>query len=55
MTELERLKKELAEARAEIENLNLRLSNVTFLLKKEMIASGKIVGPSREQGDPISN
>jgi hypothetical protein len=46
MTDIERLKKELAEARAEIDNLRLRLNNVTLLLRKEMIAAGKLTGPS---------
>jgi len=40
--ELETLKRELARARAEIEELNLRLSNAILMLKKEMLASGKI-------------
>jgi len=42
MPEADVLKKELKEARVEIENLKLRLSNVTFLLKKEMQVSGKL-------------
>jgi len=42
MTEIEQLKEQLAEARAENQSLMLRLSNVTFLLKKEMVASGNL-------------
>ncbi len=38
------LKKKLAAAEAEIQSLTLRLSNVTLLLRKEMIAGGKIPG-----------
>lgn len=40
--EVEALKKELAAAKAEIEQLNLRLRNATLLLKQEMMATGKI-------------
>ncbi len=36
------LKKELAEAKAEIAELRLRLSNTSLLLKIEMTASGKL-------------
>ena len=43
--EIQTLKKELAEAKAEIDNLTLRLSNVTLLLKKEMADSGKLSKP----------
>jgi hypothetical protein len=43
--EIEVLKKELAEAKVEIEELKLRLCNVTFLLKKEMTESGKLQMP----------
>ncbi len=53
MTETERLKKELAEARAEIENLKLQLSNVTFMLKKEMKEAGKL--PKEPGGGRFSN
>jgi predicted RNase H-like nuclease (RuvC/YqgF family) len=45
MTEIEALKKELEEAKAEIESLHLRLANVTLLLKKEMVESGKLPKP----------
>ncbi len=55
MTETERLKKELTEAKAEIDNLNLRLNNVTFLLRQEMAATGKNSDPTREKLDPASN
>jgi len=50
--EIESLKKELAEARAEIQSLHLRLSNVTLLLKKEMTESGKLPKPNRANDDP---
>jgi hypothetical protein len=40
--EIKALKKELEAAKIEIEMLNLRLANVTLLLKKEMTASGKL-------------
>jgi hypothetical protein len=40
------LKKELAEAKAEIEHMRLRLANVTYLLKKEMVASGNLPKPT---------
>jgi len=49
--EMQALKKELADAKAEIEELKLRLSNVMLLLKKEMTESGKLSKPqSREDG-----
>ena len=48
MTEIEALRKELAEAKAEIQRLNLRLSNVTLLLKKEMTASGSLPKPEKD-------
>jgi hypothetical protein len=40
--EKEALKKELEAAKIEIEMLNLRLANVTLLLRKEMTVSGKL-------------
>ena len=40
------LKKKLAAAEAEIQSLTLRLSNVTLLLRKEMIAGGKMPEPA---------
>ena len=42
MTEIELLKKQLAEAQAEIAELRLRLSNSSMLLKIEMTESGKL-------------
>jgi hypothetical protein len=42
MTDVDVLKKQLKEAQVEIGNLQLRLSNVTLMLKKEMQASGKL-------------
>jgi len=47
--EIQALKKELTEARLEIQALNLRLSNVILLLKKEMVASGKLPKPEYEK------
>ena len=41
------LEKQLAEAKAEIEKLRLRLDNVTFMLRKEMTASGSLPNPKR--------
>jgi hypothetical protein len=49
MTEIELLKKQLAEANTEIESLRLRLSNVTLLLRKEMTESGKLPKPEYEK------
>jgi hypothetical protein len=40
--EIEMLRKELAAANVEIENLRLRLSNVTYILKEEMTSSGRL-------------
>jgi len=42
MADVEVLEKELKEALVEIENLRLRLSNVTLMLRKEMQQSGKL-------------
>ncbi len=52
MTEIESLKKELAEAKAKIQDLEMRLGNVTFLLRKEMRATGKL--PPETNGDQIA-
>ena len=41
-TQLEVLQKELDEAKAESQSLRLRLSNVTYILKEEMTASGSL-------------
>jgi hypothetical protein len=48
--EKEALKKELAEAKVEIGELRLRLSNVTLLLQQEMRESGKLpkIGRSKD-------
>jgi hypothetical protein len=45
--DIQHLQKELAEAKAEIQSLQLRLNNVTFILKEEMMSSGTIpkLGP----------
>ena len=40
--EVEALKKELAEAKAEIERLRLRLDNANLLLRAEMMETGRI-------------
>jgi len=40
--QVEVLKKELAEAKAEIEHLRLRLGNANLLLRAEMMETGKI-------------
>lgn len=40
--EVKALKKELAEAKVEIEHLRLRLDNANLLLREEMMATGKI-------------
>ena len=48
MNEVETLKKSLAEANAEIDNLQLRLSNALLLLKKEMTASGSLPKPGTD-------
>ena len=40
--EVEALKKELFEAKAEIEHLRLRLGNANLLLRAEMMETGKI-------------
>ena len=48
--EIDALKKELAEAKARIEDLELSVSNLTLLLKKEMSDSGKLPGPRNSLG-----
>ena len=50
MADVEALEKELKEALVEIENLRLRLSNVTLMLRREMQQPGKL-----PKGDDISN
>ena len=42
MTEIERLEKELAEARARIATLELTIGNLTYLLRKELREAGKL-------------
>jgi len=54
MSEIEKLKKEVDLLRKENQSLKLRLDNVTLLLKKEMIAAGKLQEPSIENGDSTS-
>jgi hypothetical protein len=55
MTEVERLKRQLAEAKAENDRLRLQLDNVTLLYRQMMIEAGKPLRPSRGSGGPISN
>ena len=43
------LKKELAAALVEIENLRLRLANVTLMLKNEMRETGKLPNPKNDK------
>jgi hypothetical protein len=47
MTEIERLKKELAEAKAENDLLRLQLDNVTLLYRQILIGDGKLPKVSR--------
>ena len=42
MADVEALEKELKEALGEIENLKLRLSNVTLMLRREMQQTRKL-------------
>ncbi len=44
--EVEVLRKELALARVEIDELRLRLSNALLMLKKEMLASATLATPA---------
>ena len=53
MTDVDAFKKELKEAQAEIENLKLRLNNVTLMLRKEMQESGRL--PKQPDGGRFSN
>ena len=46
------LKQELAEAKARIEYLELNLSNVTLLLKREMTETGKLPDPRDSASAP---
>ena len=55
MTEIERLKKELAEAKAENDRLRLQLDNVTLLYRQQLLATPKLPKVAKEKGDPISN
>ena len=55
MTEVEYLKKELAEAKAENDRLRLQLDNVTLLYKQMLVEAGKLPKPSKGSGQPISN
>ena len=54
MSEIEKLKKELDLLQKENQSLKLRVDNLTFLLKKEMIAAGKLQKPLIENGDSTS-
>ena len=55
MTEIERLKKELADAKAENDRLRLQLDNVTLLYKLMMVETGKLPKAAKEKSEPISN
>lgn len=55
MTEIETLKKQLAEAIAKNDRLQVQLDNVTLLYKLLLIKTGKLPTLSRENGNPISN
>jgi regulator of replication initiation timing len=55
MTEIERLKKELADAKAENDRLRLRLDNVTLLYRQELLAASKLPKAAKEKSEPISN
>jgi hypothetical protein len=57
MTEVERLNSQLAEAKAENDQLRRQLDNATLLLKQEMFDSGKLKLPKRptNNGDVNSN
>jgi hypothetical protein len=55
MSEIEALREELIGARAEIQVLMLRLSNVTLLLKKELIESEKLPKEAGTKGPQISD
>jgi hypothetical protein len=48
MTEIERLKKELAEAKAENDRLRLQLDNVTLLYRQELLAESKLPKAAKE-------
>ncbi len=49
MNELESLKKQVDELRGEKEALKLQLENAMLLLRREMIAAGKLEKPSPEE------
>ena len=55
MTEIERLKKELTEAKASNDRLQLQLDNVTFLYRQQLLAALKLPKTANEKGDPILN
>ena len=55
MTEVERLNRKLAEAKAENDQLRRQLDNATLLLKKEMLDSGKLPKRPTNKDDVISN
>ena len=56
--DLESVKKELALARTEIEELRLRLSNALLMLRKEMLISGTLTlgasAPGPAKDDKVS-
>ncbi len=49
--EIQKLEKELAAAKVEIQTLRLRLDNLTFILSEEMTASGRL--PKLELRRPL--
>ena len=54
-TEVETLKKKLAEAQIEIAALRLQVTNLTFMLKREMRASGSLPNLVPAKTSPLSN
>jgi regulator of replication initiation timing len=50
MSEIEQLKKQLAEAKAENDRLRLQLENTMLLLRSEMTSSGKLPKPEDYKG-----
>jgi len=54
MTEIDRLKKELAVAKAENDRLRLQFDNVTLLYKQMRIEAGKPPKSSEGNGQSIS-
>jgi hypothetical protein len=55
MTEIDRLKKELADSKAENQKLRRQLDNVTLLYKQMLVEAGKLPKASNGSGRPILN